>query len=179
VTRFTPLVASIDGGSAYGGVSLISTLLVVGALTAAPPANDDFDQAAPLGDVPFTVSGTVAEATREPGEPELAVDRPRTVDGVRADGLGVTVTSLRRAGVGVELRVLPATARRLGLSSRVLGRATGVVDEDDPVRRVIRLSRATRRALAGVERLAATVRLEILRSKAPNRVLTRRLTLRP
>ena len=37
---------------------------------------------------------------------------------------------------------------------------------------VLRLTRAARRALEDVEQLNATVRLEILRTDAPNRVLT-------
>ncbi|HET9507863.1 MAG TPA: hypothetical protein VFO81_07955 [Gaiellaceae bacterium] len=45
------------------------------------------------------------------------------------------------------------------------------------LRAVIRLSAGARRALAGVDEARATVRLEILRSDAPNRVLAVHVSL--
>jgi hypothetical protein len=103
---------------------------------------------------------------------KLAVANGQTVESVREDGLRMTVSTKRRVGVGIELRVSRRTARRLGLESRVLGRTSGAVDYNKALPAVLRLSSAARRALADVEHLNATVRLEILNSDAPNRVLT-------
>ena len=52
------------------------------------------------------------------------------------------------------------------------GIVSGAVDYGKSLPAVIRLSGAARRALADTEHLKATVRLEILRTDAPNRVLT-------
>lgn len=103
---------------------------------------------------------------------KLAVTPKQTVDSVLANGLRMTVSAKRRVGVGIDLRVSSATARRLGLKTRILGRTSGAVDYGKSLPAVIRLSGAARRALADTEHLKATVRLEILRTDAPNRVLT-------
>ena len=101
----------------------------------------------------------------------LAVAPDQTVGRVRARGLKMTVAAKRRARVGIDVRVSRRTAQRLRLASRVLGRTERVLDYSDTKPAVIRLTAAARRALAGVAQLRATVRLEILRSDAPNRVL--------
>jgi hypothetical protein len=103
---------------------------------------------------------------------ELAVAAGQTLASVRKRGLRMGVTAKRRAGVGIDLRVRPRTARNLGLRSRVLGRTSGVVDRGKPLRVSVWLSREARRALAGARHLKGIIRLEILRSEAPNRVLT-------
>ena len=103
---------------------------------------------------------------------KLAVTEGQTVDSVRARGLRMTVTAERRVGVGIELKVSRATARRLGLQSTVLGTARGPVDYRRSLPVDLRLTRSASRALADVDHLEATVRLEILRTDAPNRVLT-------
>lgn len=120
---------------------------------------------------------TLSDGSIEGKGIELAVHRAQTLDTLRTRGLRTTVTSKRRARVSVDLRVSRRTANRLGLGSRVLGRTTGVVDRDTPLRAVVRLSRAVRRALAGIESLRTTVRVQILRSDAPNRVLVKPVTL--
>lgn len=102
---------------------------------------------------------------------KLAVDEGQTVDSVRARGLRMKVTAERRVGVGIELKVSRATADRLGLKSTVLGTASGPVNYNRSLPVDLRLTRAARRALVDVDRLDATIRLEILRSDAPNRVL--------
>jgi hypothetical protein len=102
----------------------------------------------------------------------LAVGARQTLASVRKRGLRMRVTARRRAGVGVDLRVSRRTARTLGLRSRVLGRTSGVVDRGKPLRASVRLSREARRALTRAPHLEGIVRLEILRSEAPNRVLT-------
>ena len=96
----------------------------------------------------------------------------QTVDSVLANGLRMTVSAKRRVGVGIDMRVSSATARRLGLKTRILGRTSGAVDYGKSLPAVVRLSGAARRALADAEHLKAAVRLEILRTDAPNRVLT-------
>jgi hypothetical protein len=59
---------------------LVFVLAFAAPASAAPPSNDGFDQAAPLGDPPVAVPGTVAEATRESGEPRHAgAESPETV----------------------------------------------------------------------------------------------------
>ena len=102
---------------------------------------------------------------------KLAVTEGQTVDSVRARGLRMTVTAERRVGVGIELKVSRATAQRLGLQSTVLGTARGPVDYRRSLPVDLRLTRSASRALADVDHLEATVRLEILRTDAPNRVL--------
>jgi hypothetical protein len=101
----------------------------------------------------------------------LAVDPDQTVGRVRARGLKMTVAAKRRARVGIDVRVSRRTAQRLRLASRVLGRTERVLDYSDTKRAVIRLTPAARRALAGVRHVRVTLRLEILRSDAPNRLL--------
>src|SRR4029453_1343382 len=49
-------------------VTVVMSALVPAAF-AAPPANDDFENAAPFGDAPSSVSGTLAEATTQAGGP--------------------------------------------------------------------------------------------------------------
>ena len=101
----------------------------------------------------------------------LSVAADQTVSRVRARGLKMTVAAKRRARVGIDVRVSRRTARRLRLASRVLGRTERVLDYSDRQRAVIRLTPAARLALAGVRHIRLTLRLEILRSDAPNRVL--------
>ena len=108
---------------------------------------------------------------------KLTVDPNQTVSRVRARGLKMTVAAKRRARVGIEMRVSRRTAQRLRLASRVLGRTERVLDYSDTKRAVIRLTPAARRRLLDVRHLRVTVRLEILRSDAPNRVLTVPVTL--
>ena len=103
---------------------------------------------------------------------KLAVNPNQTVDSALANGLRLTVSAKRRVGVGIDLRVSSAMARRLGLKTRILGHTSGAVDYGKSLPAVLRLSGAARRALADAEHLKATVRLEILRTDAPNRVLT-------
>ena len=56
--------------NALSGFLVTAAMLVSApAASAAPPPNDDFEHAAPLGDAPVLVSGTVTEATHEAGEP--------------------------------------------------------------------------------------------------------------
>jgi hypothetical protein len=107
----------------------------------------------------------------------LTVDPDQTVSRVRARGLKLTVSAKRRAHVRIDVRVSRRTARRLRLGSRVLARTERVLDYSDTKRAVIRLTAAARRALAGVGHVTVTVRLEILRSDAPNRVLSVPVTL--
>jgi hypothetical protein len=101
----------------------------------------------------------------------LAVAPDQTVGRVRARGLKMTVAAKRWARVGIDVRVSRRTPQRLGLASRVLGRTERVLDYSDTKRAVIRLTPAARRALAGVRHVRVMLRLEILRSDAPNRVL--------
>lgn len=103
---------------------------------------------------------------------KLTVDPDQTLSRVRARGLKLTVAAKRRARVGIDVRVSRRTAQRLRLGSRVLGRSERVLDYSDAKRAVIRLTPAARRRMLDVQHLRVTVRLEILRSDAPNRVLT-------
>ena len=53
-----------------GAVALFACALATATPAwAAPPANDDFANATPLGNAPLTVSGSTEDATREQGEP--------------------------------------------------------------------------------------------------------------
>ena len=103
---------------------------------------------------------------------EVALAAGQTVDGIRARGLRAILTTRRRVTVGIDLLVSPSTARRLDLDSRVLGRATGTLDYNEKLPAAVRLTADAKRALEGETGLSATLRLTLLKTKAPNRVLT-------
>jgi len=102
----------------------------------------------------------------------LTVDPDQTVESVRSHGLRLNVTARRRVGTALTLRVSPRTARRLGLKSSVLGRASGPVDYGQSLSATIPLTHAARAALEGVDHVAARVRLKLKGSKAPDKTLT-------
>ena len=102
----------------------------------------------------------------------LTVDAGQTLDAVRARGLRMSVAAARRAEVALELRVSRSTARRLGLDDRVIGRARGTTRPAAGLPAVVRLTRRAKRALEGETSLDATVRLELRRSKSPDRFLS-------
>lgn len=107
----------------------------------------------------------------------LAVDPGQTVDSLRSDGLHARVEARRRVGVAIALRVSRHVARHLGLASRVIGRAGGPVDYGQALPATIQITRRARKALDGVPHLKARLRLTLVHSKAPNRVLTVPVTL--
>jgi len=102
----------------------------------------------------------------------LVVDPGQSVDGVRSHGLRLTITARRRVPMAVALRVSRATARRLGLHSRLLGRTRGTIDYNQSLHATIRLKRAARRALEDVDSLRGVVKLTLPRSTAPDKTLT-------
>jgi hypothetical protein len=102
----------------------------------------------------------------------LAVDGGQSVDSARDHGLRLTVTARRRVPMAVALRVSRATARRLGLSNRLLGRTRGRIDYGQALHATIRLRRAAREALEDVESLRGVVKLTLPRSTAPDKTLT-------
>lgn len=108
---------------------------------------------------------------------QLTVNDGQTLDSVIASGLRMNVSARRLVRVGIELRIDRRTSRRLGLRSRVIGRTRGRVDYGESLPAVITLSGEARRALRGVDDVTTTVRLELLRTSAPNRVLTVRVPL--
>ena len=102
----------------------------------------------------------------------LAVDPGQTVDSLRASGLRMTITARRKVPMAVALRVSRATARKLGLHSRLLGRTRGTIDYNESLHATIRLKRAARRALADADGLRGVVKLTLPRSTAPDKTLT-------
>ena len=101
----------------------------------------------------------------------LAIAPDQTVDGVRARGLRMVVSTRRKVTVGIELRVSRRTARRLDLPGQVLGRTRGTLQPGQKLPATLRLSAAARQALAHELELRATARLTLLNSSAPNRTL--------
>jgi hypothetical protein len=99
------------------------------------------------------------------------VDSGQTVDSVRSRGLRMGVSTKREVIVGIELRVRPAVARALGLDSPVLGRARGRLKPRQTKPAVVRLSSDAARALRGEDELSAFIRVRLLKTSAPNRVL--------
>jgi hypothetical protein len=85
----------------------------------------------------------------------------QTLADVREDGLRGIVSTRRKATVEIRLEVSRRTARRLGLGSRVLGSARGVVDYRQALPAVVRLTRQARRALADEDSLHVKVVLEL------------------
>jgi hypothetical protein len=102
----------------------------------------------------------------------LAVDPSQSLDSVRSRGLRMHVTARRRVPMAVALRVSRATARRLGLHSRLLGRTHGTIDYNQSLAATIRLNRAARRALADVGSLRGVVKLTLPKSTSPDKTLT-------
>jgi len=121
-----------------------------------------------FGDISLTVSdGSVA------GKGLTAAPLAgQSVESVRSRGLRLTVGARRKVDIGLALVVPRATAKALGLDSTVLGRAAGELGYFDFKPAAIKLTRAARRALDGETELKASVRVTILHSSAPNRVLT-------
>jgi hypothetical protein len=107
----------------------------------------------------------------------MAIDAGQTVDSLVSDGLHARVEARRRVRVSLALRVSRHVARHLGLSTRVIGRASGPVDYGQSLPATVQLSRKAKRALDGEPHLKARLRLTIVHSKAPNRVLTVPVTL--
>jgi hypothetical protein len=101
----------------------------------------------------------------------LSVDPSQSVDSVRSRGLRMHVTARRRVPMAVALRVSRATARHLGLHTRLLGRTHGTIDYNESLAATIRLNRAARRALNGVESLRAVVKLTLPKSTSPDKTL--------
>jgi hypothetical protein len=102
----------------------------------------------------------------------LAVDAGQSVDSLRTSGLRMTITARRRVPMAVALRVSRATARKLGLHSRLLGRTHGTIDYNQSLHATIRLKRAARRALEDAGGLRGVVKLTLPRSTAPDKTLT-------
>ena len=107
----------------------------------------------------------------------LGVDPGQTVDSVRSHGLRMHISARRKVPMAVALRVNSATARKLGLHSRLLGRTHGTIDYGQDLQATIRLNRAARKALKGVDSLRATVRLTLPKSTAPDKSMTVPVTL--
>jgi hypothetical protein len=102
----------------------------------------------------------------------LAVDPGQSVDTLRSHGLRMTISARRRVPMAVALRVSRATARKLGLHTRLLGRTHGTIDYNQSLHATIRLKRAARRALEDADGLRGVVKLTLPRSTAPDKTLT-------
>jgi hypothetical protein len=102
----------------------------------------------------------------------LAVDPGQNVDSLRASGLRMTISARRKVPMAVALRVSRATAHKLGLHSRLLGRTRGTIDYNQSLHATIRLKRAARRALEDTDGLRGVVKLTLPRSTAPDKTLT-------
>jgi hypothetical protein len=102
----------------------------------------------------------------------LAVDPGQSVDSLRSSGLRMTISARRKVPMAVALRVSRATARKLGLHNRLLGRTHGTIDYNQSLHATIRLKRAARRALEDAGGLRAVVKLTLPRSTAPDKTLT-------
>jgi hypothetical protein len=107
----------------------------------------------------------------------MGVDAGQTVASVRSHGLRLHLSARRRVPMAVALRVDGATARELGLDSRLLGRTHGRIDYGESLAATIRLDKAARKALKDVDSLDATVRLTLPKSTAPDKTLTVPVTL--
>ncbi len=107
----------------------------------------------------------------------MAVAPDQTVESVRGRGLRLSLSAESRAEVALELRVSRSTARSLGLRNRVIGRASGRVTGGRTLTAAIRITRAAKRALDGESALSATVRLELPKSRVPERFLSAGVTL--
>lgn len=69
-------------GTRLSSVAVLATvafLVLASTASAAPPPNDNFEQAESLPEAPTTVDGRLDEATRQPGEPAHSGSGPHTV----------------------------------------------------------------------------------------------------
>jgi hypothetical protein len=102
----------------------------------------------------------------------LAVPAGQTVAGVLTDGLRVHVANRNITTIGISVRVNRATARRLRMPSREIASGQGRLGWDDAIDADLRLRADARRALRDEVVLKGSVRLELLGTSAPDRVLT-------
>lgn len=104
----------------------------------------------------------------------------QTLSSVRGGGLDTSVRCVRTCRVDLELRIGAATARQLGLGRRALtiARTSGTLGLADPERpATLVLSRGAQRALAGRERLVASLVTRLRGSAARDRVVRRAVAL--
>jgi hypothetical protein len=96
----------------------------------------------------------------------------QTVQSVIERGLRTIVKAKRKTTVRIELLLSQATARELGLERRVIGSVRGTLGYRQSLPATIRLSDAAREAIDGRETLSAALRVTLLGTDAPSRVLT-------
>ena len=101
----------------------------------------------------------------------MTVDPDQTLQSLRDRGLSLRISTRRKVHLRISLRVSAATARLLGLDSRVLGRTRGVLGYNRSIAAVVQLTPAARRALRDEDELAATVRLELANATVRDRTL--------
>ncbi|HET8659249.1 MAG TPA: PKD domain-containing protein [Micromonosporaceae bacterium] len=75
--------------SAFAGVVVVPAA----AASATPPGNDDFANATSISSLPFADSGSLAEATAEPGEPQQWCASQQTVWYALTPASGITITA--------------------------------------------------------------------------------------
>jgi hypothetical protein len=102
----------------------------------------------------------------------LAIPAGQTMAGVLTDGLRIHVENRNITTIGVDVRVNRATARRLRMPSRVIAHGDGRLGWNDVVDTDLRLTPAARRALRDEVVLRGSVRLELVGTSAPDRVLS-------
>lgn len=127
----------------------------------------------PIGDYTLDIS----DGSIEGKGVHMDVAPGQTVGSVLRRGLRLDVGARRKVGVSIDLRVSSRTARALGLRSRTLGHVGGTLGYGQRAPATLKLTGAARRALAGRNRLDATLRLT-LRDHGPNRVLNVQIHLR-
>jgi hypothetical protein len=102
----------------------------------------------------------------------LAIAPGQTMAGVMQDGFRVHVANRNITTVGIDVRVNRATAHRLQMPTRVIAHGEGRLGWNDAVDADLQLTAAARRALRDEVVLKGSVRLELLGTSAPDRVLT-------
>jgi hypothetical protein len=111
----------------------------------------------------------------------LAEPESTRLSSVLQRGLRTKVSCRRTCRLELQLRVSPATARRIGLprsAGQVLARTTGRLRGSDlDVSAVLRLSQAARRALRGEAGVTVVLRAELRGSRSTKRFVTRTIRL--
>ena len=111
---------------------------------------------------------------------EVEAEEGQSLDSILNRGLRAKLSCARPCRVDLRAMVSRTTARRMGLGkNRTLARTVGRLGGDDrELPAVLRLARRVRTKVGAQNRLAITIRAELLRTRHPDRLVSDRVLLR-
>jgi hypothetical protein len=107
----------------------------------------------------------------------FAPEEGQTLQSAARDGLVGMVGCARDCRVKIDAVVSRATARTLGLPSRVLGTTGGRLTGGEPELAIVSLSREAKRALQRESSVTVTFRVQLVGTHSRDRTLTEQITL--